>query len=60
MPTTTKPKPQHCHDCEHGKDAGPFKIFCEAGEGMQGDMYASGMLTNGRCVKNRPAAEEGD
>ncbi len=44
---------QGCGDCDHAEHVGPFKIWCKAGEGMQGDMYASGMLTNSRCVKNR-------
>lgn len=48
-----KPKPQGCPDCEHAEHVAPFKIFCKAGAGMQGDIYASGMLTDGRCVKNR-------
>lgn len=44
---------QSCTDCEHASHVAPFKVYCKAGEGMLGDMYASGMLTNGSCIKNR-------
>ena len=53
-----RPKRQACHDCEHAEHVGPFKIWCSAGEGMMGDVYAAGMLTNGRCVKNAPGAKQ--
>lgn len=49
-----------CPACEHGKriDGRPFAIWCDAGEGMMGDVYAAGFLVRYGCVKNpaRPAA----
>ena len=59
MTTDAKPKRQGCGDCEHAEHVAPFKIWCKAGEGMMGDIYASGMLVNSRCVKNRAEIDPG-